>query len=369
MAISQEEREEQRQKRLATLRASYEMYERTKEDTKKRHKTAKDKHGNKMYNPSETKKNLELLETMQQDVYDEYVQLGGNPEDLKLTNKKNTVDRRALEEIMKRESMKDEMAEMVRNMNKQEQVEDEPEYGYYPTEDEEVSKFAATSLMEHEKTPTKHTKKTETFNKEDAKTNKKSMYDFVNLPSKGKCYKSGIDKVKVAYLTAYDENMILSPNLYRDGTFLDYLLEAKVLDDINVSDMLPGDRDAIVLWLRATGYGNTYPLVITDTETGKDFEVEYDLTNIKYKEFKLESDNNGYFDFTLPVSKDVVKFKFLTIGDHKFLTTQKNKEAKRNTVITLRYFINQIDELLKDNENVESEITNKVKYFFIIPSI
>lgn len=360
MAISQEEREEQRLKRLATLRASYEMYERTKEDTKKRHKTAKDKHGNKMYNPSETKKNLELLETMQQDVYDEYVQLGGNPEDLKLTNKKNTVDRRALEEIMKRESMKDEMAEMVRNMNKQEQVEEEPEYGYYPTEDEEVSKFAATSLMEHEKTPTKHTKKAETFNKEDAKTNKKSMYDFVNLPSKGKCYKSGIDKVKVAYLTAYDENMILSPNLYRDGTFLDYLLEAKVLDDINVSDMLPGDRDAIVLWLRATGYGNTYPLVITDTETGKDFEVEYDLTNIKYKEFKLESDNNGYFDFTLPVSKDVVKFKFLTIGDHKFLTTQKNKEAKRNTVITLRYFINQIDELLKDNENVESEITNKV---------
>ena len=175
MAISQEEREEQRLKRLATLRASYEMYERTKEDTKKRHKTAKDKHGNKMYNPSETKKNLELLETMQQDVYDEYVQLGGNPEDLKLTNKKNTVDRRALEEIMKQESMKDEMAEMVRNMNKQEQVEEEPEYGYYPTEDEEVSKFAATSLMEHEKTPTKHTKKAETFNKKDNKTRKRCL--------------------------------------------------------------------------------------------------------------------------------------------------------------------------------------------------
>ena len=153
MAISQEEREEQRQKRLATLRASYEMYERTKEDTKKRHKTAKDKHGNKMYNPSETKKNLELLETMQQDVYDEYVQLGGNPEDLKLTNKKNTVDRRALEEIMKRESMKDEMAEMVRNMNKQEISdinEEETQYGYYE-DDDELTKFAKKSINEHEK--------------------------------------------------------------------------------------------------------------------------------------------------------------------------------------------------------------------------
>ena len=106
MAISKEEREEQRLKRLATLRASYEMYERTKEDTKKRHKTAKDKHGNKMYSESETKKNLELLSTMQQDVYDEYISLGGNPEELKSV-KKTGVDRRALEELMKREAMKD----------------------------------------------------------------------------------------------------------------------------------------------------------------------------------------------------------------------------------------------------------------------
>ena len=60
----------------------------TKEDTKKRHKTAKDKHGNKIYSESDTKKNLELLSTMQQDVYDEYIGLGGNPEELKTTKKK-----------------------------------------------------------------------------------------------------------------------------------------------------------------------------------------------------------------------------------------------------------------------------------------
>lgn len=362
MAISQEEREEQRQKRLATLRASYEMYERTKEDTKKRHKTAKDKHGNKMYNPSETKKNLELLETMQQDVYDEYVQLGGNPEDLKLTNKKNTVDRRALEEIMKRESMKDEMAEMVRNMNKQENTdsnEEETQYGYY-SDDDELTKFAKKSINEHEKETKKTNINTELYNKDDSTNVKKQMYDFVNLPSHGKCYKNRLDKVKVAYLTAYDENMILSPNLYRDGTFLEYLLKAKVLDEINVDDMLPGDRDAIILWLRANGYGNGYPLVVTDPDTGKEFEVEYDLSNIKYKEFNLDSDNNGYFEFVLPVSKDIIKFKFLTIGDHKFLNNQKNKETKRNTIVTLRYFINQIDSLLEENENIETDIKNKI---------
>lgn len=357
MAISKEEREEQRLKRLATLRASYEMYERTKEDTKKRHKTAKDKHGNKIYSESETKKNLELLSTMQQDVYDEYISLGGNPEELKSV-KKTGVDRRALEELMKREAMKDEMSEMVKSMNTPKEDVEEPKlkYGYYS--DDDISKYAESSIQTHEK-QTKATKK-QTFDKEDTSSAKKQMYDFVNLPSKGLCYKNRLDKVKVAYLTAYDENMILSPNLYKEGTFLEYLLEAKILDEVNVQDMLPGDRDAIVLWLRANGYGNGYPLVVTDTKTGTDFEVEYDLSQIKFKEFNLSPDDNGYFDFTLPVSKDVIKFKFLTISDLKFLTKLKNKESKRLTIFTLRNIMNQLDELIVDNEHIDGDIKVKL---------
>ncbi len=358
MAISKEEREEQRLKRLATLKSSYEMYERTKEDTKKRHKTAKDKHGNKIYSESETKKNLELLNTMQQDVYDEYIGLGGNPEELK-TTKKSGVDRRALEELMKRESMKSEMNEMIKSMNEPKQVEEEPElkYSYY-SDDDEISKYAQTSIDIHEK-QAKAVKK-QTFDKEDTSTAKKQMYDFVNLPSKGLCYKNRLDKVKVSYLTAYDENMILSPNLYKDGTFLEYLLEAKILDEVNVKDMLPGDRDAIVLWLRANGYGNSYPLIVTDPQTGTEFEVEYDLSKIKFKEFNLISDDNGYFDFTLPVSKDVVKFKFLTINDLKFLTKLKDKESKKLTVTTLRKIINQLSELITDNEHIDYDLQTKL---------
>ena len=39
------------------------------------------------------------------------------------------------------------------------------------------------------------------------------QYDVIQLPSNGQCYKSKIDRVPVAYLTAYDENIITSPNL------------------------------------------------------------------------------------------------------------------------------------------------------------
>ena len=137
-------------------------------------------------------------------------------------------------------------------------------------------------------------------------------------------------KIPVAYLTAYDENIIISPNLYRDGTFLDYLLKAKILDPvINPDDLLPGDRDAIILWLRATGYGNEFPVNVTDNETGREFNSVVDLSKIGYKEFTLKGDENGYFDFTLPISKDKIKFRFLTHADIKQIE-EIDKEEQNN---------------------------------------
>lgn len=88
------------------------------------------------------------------------------------------------------------------------------------------------------------------------------QYDILPLPSNGECYPHKKNRIPVAYLTAADENIIASPNMYRDGKLIDIILERKILDkDIKVSELCKGDRDAIVLWLRATGYGSDFPIV------------------------------------------------------------------------------------------------------------
>ena len=56
-----------------------------------------------------------------------------------------------------------------------------------------------------------------------------AAFDVIPLPSKGEGYKDKISKMSVAYLTAYDENMIVAPNLYRDNLIVDYLLQEKIL--------------------------------------------------------------------------------------------------------------------------------------------
>lgn len=147
-----------------------------------------------------------------------------------------------------------------------------------------------------------------------------AQYDIVKLPSNGECYKTKTDKIPVGFLTAYDENIIMSPNLYKDGMIIDFLLKNKILNkDVNIDDLVRGDVDAIVLFLRATSYGPEFPVIVRDPETGQNIDSVVDLSKLKYKDFKLIGDENGHFSYTLPISKVDVKFKYLTRKEEKSL--------------------------------------------------
>ena len=169
---------------------------------------------------------------------------------------------------------------------------------------------AETSAIEVDMTPSDNTIATNsTFS--DSSTN--LQYDVIQLPSNGQCYRSKIDRVPVAYLTAYDENIITSPNLYKDGLVIDYLLKNKIVNsEINVDELVSGDADAITLFLRATSYGPDFPIVVRDPDTGEQIETTVDLTTLKPKEFTLVGDENGHFEFITPIKKDRIKFRYLT---------------------------------------------------------
>ena len=126
------------------------------------------------------------------------------------------------------------------------------------------------------------------------------QYDVIPLPSKGECYKHKKSRIPVAYLTAADENIIASPNMYRDGKLIDIILKRKILDkDIVVEELTSGDRDAITLWLRATAYGAEYPITATDPLTRKQVDAVVDLAKFNYFDFNLKGDEDGLFTFEI----------------------------------------------------------------------
>lgn len=169
-------------------------------------------------------------------------------------------------------------------------------------------------------------------NKQSEDFNFETPFDVLELPSKGLLYPGRPSTVKVEYLTAADENILTSPNLIRSGKVLDILLEKKIKSsEITMNDMLVGDRNAIMIWLRATGYGEMYPVKMTDPVTMEEFETEVDLSTLKTKELTVQPDENNEFSFDLPRSKKKIKFKLLTVADENTITKkseQRNKATK-----------------------------------------
>ena len=185
-----------------------------------------------------------------------------------------------------------------------------------------------------------------------------AQYDVIQLPSNGQCYKNKMDRVPVAYLTAYDENIITSPNLYKDGLVIDFMLKNKIVNkDINPDELVSGDVDAIILFLRATSYGPEFPIVVTDPETGEQIDSVVDLTTLKPKEFTLIGDENGWFEFETPVKKDKIKFRYLTRKHEKQL--QKINEIESNG--TRAYMLDTEREMLTAALSVDKVISESEK--------
>lgn len=158
-------------------------------------------------------------------------------------------------------------------------------------------------------------------------------FDILPLPSEGLLYKNGKSGLKVAFLNASDENILTNPNLLQSGKFLDILLNRKILDgNIRYKDLHVGDRNAIMVWLRATGYGPMYKIILNNPNdpTFKEFEAEVDLSKLGIKKLGARPDENGLFEYKLPMSGNVIKFRLLTVGDLDDITDYLEKVSEED---------------------------------------
>lgn len=309
---------EEQEKEIQMLRASNEMFERTKEEAKLR--------GNES--------SLKRIEMAQDDIFEQVRKIDPQlAEDMR--NESNSSDEYDYgfysSPITNELSVMDTYEKLVKKENENLIVSND-------TKDESINVNSYTSSSSYD---------TFSFNNIGSDV----QYDIISLPSKGECYKGKVSKLPVSYLTAFDENLITSPNLYKDGLIVDFLLKQKVLgNSINLDDLCSGDVDAIILFLRATSYGVEFPIIAKDPTNGQEIESVVDLTTLKYKEFNLVGDENGHFDFELPVSKDKIKFRFLTRKDIKILDRLNNLESDGVKAKQIRENINSLTDIVKHDK-------------------
>lgn len=195
----------------------------------------------------------------------------------------------------------------------------------------------------------------------------KVPFDVIELPSQGLLYKNKKASVKVEYLTAFDENILTSPNLLNNGKVLDVLIERKVKDlGFDPKELLNGDRIAILLYLRTTGLGNEYNQMVFNKDSEL-VEGIIDLTTLKTKKLEVNPDENNEFDFILPSSNKKIKFRLLTAKDDDEINEIDKKVLEKNKgVSTLQTLRLERSIMEIDGERDKMKISHTIKMLNLI---
>jgi hypothetical protein len=176
-------------------------------------------------------------------------------------------------------------------------------------------------------------------------------HDVVSLPSKGKFYTQKKESIKVGYLTAEDENVLLSPNQTKDG-LINTLLRNKIYEPgFDINQLIDVDVQAILIFLRNTSFGSDYIFKIKDPATNRDFEQTILLDELNYIKPELEPSEDGLFTINLPKSGSVVKCRILNLGDQKELDKLRESYPPNMTVpVVTKRLEKQIIELDGDRD-------------------
>jgi len=163
--------------------------------------------------------------------------------------------------------------------------------------------------------------------------------EFVDLPSQGRYYPEGHplhnqDSIEIKQMTAKEEDMLTSRTLLKKGIALDRVVQSLIVDKtINVDSLLIGDKNALIIATRVSGYGNEYKTKVTCPACATTDEYNFDLNDsVVYRGedmhiLSITDNQDGTFDVVLPKLKTNVTFRLLIGADEKNLLTNK---ASRN---------------------------------------
>ena len=133
--------------------------------------------------------------------------------------------------------------------------------------------------------------------------------EIIDLPSGGKLYGKESPlyqgKIEIKYMTAKEEDILTSANLIKKGAVLEKLMDSLILTpNVKTSDLVTGDKNAIMIAIRILAYGPEYSAEVTHPTTEEKVIHKFNLSDCPYKVLPSDVDySTNEFDFQLPISK------------------------------------------------------------------
>jgi hypothetical protein len=193
--------------------------------------------------------------------------------------------------------------------------------------------------------------------------------ESIPLPTKGLIYHPdstlyNTSTLQIRSMTAREEDILASPAFHKEGTALTHLIQSCLTDkSVRSEDMINGDRMALMIGIRVTGYGPEYHASSRCKNCGTQNEFIVDLTSLPIKRLSIVPNNSGEnsFNFKLPVTKKNVTFKYPTAKEEKLRSDQVKSMQK----ITGALITNNVTSFLENSiisvEGIKDR--NKIKHF------
>jgi len=172
-------------------------------------------------------------------------------------------------------------------------------------------------------------------------------HDVVTLPTGGIFYKTKQKSVKVGYLTANDENLIVNSLQKKNENVVLNLIRNKLYEqELKINELLDADVEAILIFLRNSSFGPEYKVTLNDPGSGKSFETSIILDELNIKSGGVKPNSEGLFEIRLPKTDVVVKVRPLTYQENYELDIQSENYPQGRVAPIVTWRLNkQIVEL------------------------
>ena len=180
--------------------------------------------------------------------------------------------------------------------------------------------------------------------------------EFVKLPSRGQFYPQehplhNQETVEIKFMTAKDEDILSSQALLEAGLAVDRLLESLLVQDIDPGTLLVGDRSAILIAARISGYGDDYdvehlcPKCLTRQEINFKLSDTTTINSCFEEDFMQENsitynEETQTFDLTLPASGVQIGLSLIDgYGEREALSDDSDERKESLVTSTLAAFL------------------------------
>ena len=157
------------------------------------------------------------------------------------------------------------------------------------------------------------------------------------------------ESIQIRAMTAKEEAILTSKALIKKGTVISELIRSCLIDKrIDPNEMILGDRNAVMVSLRITGYGADYPVEVGCPACGERSKQNFNLAALPITRLADDpiAEGSNVFEAVMPKTRDndpdiKIRYKHLTGIDEANIQQIQERKKKQgfqaDNLITMRY--------------------------------